>query len=70
MLKKNPLERLTYEPPQISFIRVSQALSFLAKNFSMKANGDDWDDGDLLENELDDGVLGDEWNYGGGLGNS
>ncbi len=55
-----------YEYPRLEIIFLGEPLS-LMKNFSMNGGVDDWNNGDPLDNELDDYIGDDDWNYGGGL---
>ncbi len=56
-----------YNPPKVEFCFLSAKLNLMT-NFSMNANADDWNNGGLLEDDIDDAIDGEDWNYGGGLG--
>ncbi len=60
-------KKLIYKPPQATISLLGNGLS-LMEAFSSNGDGLDWNEGELLPNELDDDVLGDDWNKGGFLG--
>ncbi len=67
-MNKECFSKLHYEAPEVTVIYLSNSLSFLKKSFSLNANGQDWNDSDLLDSELDDDLFGDDWGYGGLVG--
>ncbi len=56
-----------YKPPQVELFFLGEGLN-LMKHFSSTGGVDDWNNGNSLENDLDDAILEEDWIYGGGLG--
>ncbi len=68
MTKKNELGlRVRYEPPEAELIKLGKQLRLLA-SFSLQGGMDDWNEGDLLEEELGEEGGASDWGNGGGLG--
>ncbi len=63
MFEKEKLKRSNYLAPVASFVRLGIPHGLL-KNFSMTGGVDDWNNGDLLDDDSDGS---DDWDYGGGL---
>ncbi len=59
--------RLRYEPPKVEIFTLSERLNLLV-NFPTNGDVDDWNNGNELDNEIDDLINGKDWLNGGGLG--
>ncbi len=56
----------SYTSPEVEVFFASVRLNLLTK-FSMSGNGDDWNNGDELDNDLDDLIDGTDWGNGGSV---
>ncbi len=60
-------QKQIYKPPRVELFSLGKRLNLMT-NFSTTGEGLDWNEGDILDNELDDALIGKDWKKGGSLG--